>query len=100
MANIMYGSVCISDVPRNLFKKVTLKDGTEKIYLNIKVVERKTPSEYGHTHFISCEPKQEERVEGQNYICGDLKTYVPKTAAPTAEQVASSPAASGDDLPF
>lgn len=101
MANFLYGSICLTDVPKELFKKVTTQNGMEKIFLNIKIVERKNPSPYGHTHFISCEPRKEERREDANYICGDLKTYVPKEDKPvTTEDIASAPPAGSDDLPF
>ncbi|MBR8753908.1 hypothetical protein [Bacteroides pyogenes] len=93
MSNL-YGSLCVSDIPKELFKKA--ENG--KIYLNIAVIERKEVSQFGHTHFISCAPKQEERKEGVNYFCGDMKTFAPK--APTPEQVEQAPSAEIDDLPF
>lgn len=93
MSNL-YGSLCVSDIPKELFKKA--ENG--KIYLNIAVIERKEVSQFGHTHFISCAPKQEERKEGVNYFCGDMKTFAPK--APTPEQEEQAPPAPIDDLPF
>jgi len=97
----MYGSICLSAVPKELFKKVMCKDGQERIYLNIKVVERQKASQYGHTHFISCEPKeQSERVEGVNYICGDLTEHVPQNSTPSPEDIQAAPAAQEVDLPF
>lgn len=94
MANFLYGSICLDAVPKELFKKVN-----GHVYLNIKVVERKEPSKYGHTHFISCEPKQDERKEGVNYLIGDMTEYKPK-AAPTQEEIAAAPQADDNDLPF
>ena len=97
----MYGSICLSAVPKELFKKVMCKDGQERIFLNIKVVQRKEASQYGHTHFISCEPKeQSERVEGVSYICGDLTEFTPQNSTPSPEEVAAAPAADDDSLPF
>jgi len=96
----MYGSICLSDIPRQMMKKVMCKDGKERIYLNVKIVERKQPSQYGHTHFITCEPKKEERQEGVNYIFGDLKTFG-EQQRPTTEDVNNAPAVSDEnDLPF
>lgn len=95
--------MCLSDIPRELIKDVTLKDGTKKKYLNISVVERKEPSRFGHTHFVSCSPKREEQREGINYIFGDLKRYQPQpTSPPTAEEIAEAPVIADDDndLPF
>ena len=37
MATIIYGSICLSDIPKSQIKAVTLKDGTVKKYLNIAV---------------------------------------------------------------
>lgn len=65
---ILTGSICLSDIPREQMKKVVCKDGKERIYLNVAVIERKEPSQFGHTHFITCAPKQEERKEGTQYI--------------------------------
>lgn len=102
MADLIFASICLSDIPRDQIKEVTLKDGvTKKKYLNIKIVPRKEIGQYGHTHFISCEPKQEERRDGVNYIIGDGKVYVPQNVGPTTEEIAAAPAAKDDnDLPF
>lgn len=101
MADLMFGSICVSEIPKNLFKKVACKDGKERVYLNLKIVKRKKVGDFGHTHFISVEPMDEkERVDGQNYIVGDLKEYVPKNEAPSPEEIAAAEAAEADDLPF
>ena len=102
MANEMtYGSLCVSDVPKELFKKVKCKDGKERVYLNIKICRRKEASQFGHTHFVSCEPaNKDERKEGVNYICGDMKEYVPQSATPSQEEIAAAQPANDNDLPF
>lgn len=69
----LIGSIEVSAIPKELFKKVTKKDGTTGIYLNICIFKRKEPSQFGATHFVSVAPKKEERVDGVNYIVGDLK---------------------------
>lgn len=98
---MIYGSLCVSDVPKELFKKVVCKDGREKIFLNLKICKRKEVSQYGHTHFISVEPiDKAERKEGVNYIVGDLKEYVPKNGSPSPEDIAQAKSAKDDDLPF
>ena len=100
----LYGSICLSDIPRSQMKKVKTKDGKERIYLNIFIGERKEPVTFDdrtYTHFVSCSPKKEERVEGENYFIGDLQTYNPQPSAPTAEQINEAPSVSEEDsLPF
>ena len=85
-------------------KKVMCKDGKERIFLNIFVGEKKEPATFGnntYTHFVSCAPKKEERIEGEQYFIGDLQTHNPQPSSPSPEQVASAPSVSrNDDLPF
>lgn len=102
MADFMYGSICLSNIPKRLFKKVKVSDGTEKVFLNISIHKRKEVGKFGHTHFVSCAPKKEEQVEGEFYICGDLKEYVPQDnqQPTTQENVNAAPPVSGDSLPF
>ena len=97
MADFIYGSICLSDIPKRLFKKA--ENG--KVYLNISIHKRKEVGKFGHTHFISCAPRKEEQQDGEFYICGDLKEYVPAgTQAPTTDDINNAPAAANDDLPF
>ena len=97
-ANIIYGSICLSDIPTELIKRVECKDGKKRAYLNIKVVRRKEVGKYGHTHFISCEPREDERVEGVKYIIGDMKEHVQEEKPQPQQPTAASNA--NDDLPF
>ena len=98
---ILIGSICLTDIPREQMKKVVCKDGVERIYVNVAVIERKEKSQFGHTHFISCSPKKEERVEGKSYIIGDLKEFVPQSTSPTTEDINNAPGVEpNDDLPF
>lgn len=80
------------------------KDGMQKIFVNIAVIERKEPVTFGdrtYTHFISCAPKKEERKEGVNYFIADLQTYNPQPNMPTAEQINNAPSVDDkEDLPF
>ena len=100
----LFGSICLSDIPREQMKKVMCKDGVERIYVNVFIGARKEPSRFGNnvfTHFVSCAPKKEERVDGKSYFIGDLQTHNPQPSTPTPEQVASAPTVSADDdLPF
>ncbi len=94
--SILAGSICLTDVPKELFKKA--ENG--KIYLNIAVFERKEVSKFGQTHFISCAPRKEDRKDDVNYIIGDLKLLGQTPPAPTPEQIEQAPTAPYDDLPF
>lgn len=80
------------------------KDGKERIFLNIFVGEKKEPATFGnntYTHFVSCAPKKEERVDGEQYFIGDLQTFNPQPSIPSPEQIACAPSVSpADDLPF
>ena len=105
MADFMYGSLCLSNIPKRLFKKVMCKDGKERVFLNIKIIKRKEVSQFGNTHFVSCEPKEEkDRIDGEVYICGDLTEYAPQNIMPTAEEIAAAPPFEPmdetDNLPF
>ena len=101
MAQLLIGSICLSDIPKSEIKKVMCKDGVERLYLNIAVIERKEKSQYGDTHFISCAPKKEERKDDVKYIIADLREWNPEPANPTPEQIAAAPSMSEEEpLPF
>ena len=93
----LYGSICLTDIPRELFRKAD----NGKVYLNLKIWERKEPGKFGHTHVASCAPRKDEQKEGVNYFCGDFKVSDPQQyAPPTPEQVSAMPPAEPADLPF
>ena len=97
---IITGSICLSRIPKELIKKVMCKDGVERMFLNIAIIEKKEKGQFGDTHFITCAPRKEEQKEGVNYIIGDMKLYVP---APTvsAQEIDDAPSIDpNDDLPF
>lgn len=109
--SLLSGSICLSDIPKSQMRKVMCKDGKERIYLNVAIITKKQPqtftSENGvahtYTHFITCAPKKEERIDGVNYILGDLETRTFTPQSPTPEDVANAPSiAPGEnpDLPF
>lgn len=101
---MLLGSICLSDIPRDVIKKVMCKDGKEKFFVNVAICERKESVTFGdrtYTHFVSCAPKKEERKDGVNYFIGDLQTYNPQPKTPTLEQIDSAPGLSeNDELPF
>ena len=116
---VLTGSICLTDIPKELIKVVETKQFDPstgkpiiKKYLNLAVMELSEPSNFGDTHFISCAPKKEERIEGRNYIIGNFKKWIPKIERPsqedinaartmTPEEIAAAEAAGeGSDLPF
>lgn len=108
MSDFLYGSLCLSDIPRELIKEVTLKNGEKKKFLSISVSRRKEARSFDggkttYTHFVSCSPRKEERREGVNYFIGDLREWNDQPqgfAPPTPEEIAAAPAAAVDELPF
>lgn len=109
MAQILYGSICLTDIPKELIKTVKCKDGKERKYLNISVHEKREKGQYGDTHFVSCAPKKDEQKEGVNYIVGNMKTHVLEdNVAPRpviqpiqeVQQQSDMPIDGSDDLPF
>lgn len=98
---LLIGSICLSNIPRSEIKKIKCKDGQERLFLNVAVIERKEKGQFGDTHFISCAPKKDERKDDVSYIIGDLKEWNPEPQMPTAEQIAAAnPITESDDLPF
>lgn len=108
--SMLTGSICLTDIPKELIKEVKCKDGQLRKYLNVAIITKKNPTTFTnngqprtYTHFISCAPRKEERKDGVNYILGDLetRTFAPVTASPTPEQINDAPPAQqNDDLPF
>ncbi|MGN1172881.1 MAG: hypothetical protein ACI4SO_03750 [Muribaculaceae bacterium] len=106
---ILIGSICLTDIPKELIKRVVCRDGKERAYLNISIVERKQPQTFENggrsrviTHFVSCAPKKEERKDGVQYILGDLETLAFKTETEAVSKPSAQSQRDGDnsDLPF
>lgn len=104
------GSLCLSDIPKELIKK----GNNGKLYLNINVWAKREPfvfkgsdgSVRTYTHTIQCAcPKEKQRTDvpkGYYYI-GDLETRESQPSAPSYENVENAPAASSgnvENLPF
>ena len=96
----LFGSICLSDIPREQMKKVMCKDGVERMFLNIAIIEKKEKGQFGDTHFITCAPRKEEQKEGVNYIIGEMKLYVPAPNVSPQEIDDAPPIDPNDDLPF
>lgn len=95
----LYGSICLTDIPKELIQ--VGKNG--KKYLPVNISARRTPSQYGHTHYIKVAAKKGAVSADTNLYIGDLKPseFQPDgqaTPAPTARPTPPPPA--DDDLPF
>ena len=101
MAKIIYGSINLSKANKaGMIKKVTRRDGTTALFLQIAVIEKKEPKTFTdkvtgmtrtYTHFVSCAPKPQDKVEGVDYLIGDMQTREPQPVdAPTEEEVAAA----------
>ena len=90
MAQNFYGSICLSDIPKELIFEA--KNG--KKYLNIDVYERREVGQYGDTHNIKISIQKDKREEGKNYYIGNLKP-----SKFDNEQAAVNPQSSGIPAP-
>lgn len=97
----LYGSICLSDIPKSQMRKAATKSG-DKIFLDIYIGKKKEPKTFGkrtYTHYVSCAPPKDKRVDGENYFIGDLTEREPKAEAssPATEKTNTI---TKDDLPF
>lgn len=73
MSKFLYGSVCLSDIPKEL---ITTSQSNGKQYLNIAVSERKEKGQYGETHTISVsQPKEQRNGNEKPIYIGNLRTW-------------------------
>ena len=104
MSDFMIGSIDLSKIDKNLIKSVKMKDGSTHLFLNVTVTKRKSPSQFGDTHFISTAPKGTPQEERNKFIIGDLKEWQEKSPdKPTAEEINAAPSLSEEEkseLPF
>lgn len=99
MEENLYGSLCLSDIPKEL---ITVGKNGKK-YLNIVVNKRREVSQFGMTHIMSrLIVKKEQQREGVNYYIGELKpsSYQNNNAAGQATSSAPGGENKEDDLPF
>lgn len=103
------GSICLSDIPKELITTHVCKDGVERKYLSIAVMARRTPKSYQNehgertiTHYITCAPPKEQQKDGVNYFIADLETkqfHQNAGAAPAMGDMAPQ-FGNASDLPF
>lgn len=98
MAKISYlGSICLTDIPKHVIRTYA---ATGKMYLSFAIIERKEVGTNGETHFISCQPRKEERQEGVNYIIGDIKPFVEPRVRPSVDDINKAEAGFVDKAPW
>ena len=94
MKEFFTGSICLSDIPENLIKYVKCKDGKVRAYVNVALMPMREPKTFKngdrttiHTHFLTCAPRKEDRVDGVNYIIGNFEERAPQAQAQPQQQV-------------
>ena len=106
MSNKYYtGSICLSNIPKELIQEVKCKDGQKRKYINVALMPSREPRIFGSrvlTHYLTCAPR-EERKEGVRYEIGDFteREFGAQSAPTAAPQSAPAPSTNqGGDLPF
>lgn len=109
MSNKYYtGSICLSNIPKELIQEVECKDGQKRKYINVALMPSREPRTFGSrvlTHYLTCAPRKEERKEGVRYEIGDFteREFGAQPTQSATPQSAPAPAPStnqGGDLPF
>lgn len=97
MATNFYGSICLTDIPKEIIE--TGKNS--KKYLNIEVKERRTPSQWGHTHYIKATDRNKVIADTNRLYIGDLRPSKYNDAVPIPTASKQQPTESTDPLlPF
>lgn len=96
MEENLYGSLCLTDIPKEL---ITVGKNGKK-YLNIVVNKRREVSQFGMTHYVKAYCKKEQQREGVNYYIGDLKPSGYQGNGNANQGDANSAPGNDDDLPF
>lgn len=91
----LFGSICLTDIPKEFIKEVETKDGKVKKYIDIVVRNKPQVSEWGHTHYI----RMSKKVNDKYVYLGNLKPSQFSDNNQTQPQ-ATSIEAGDDDLPF
>ncbi len=95
MEENLYGSICLTDIPKEL---ITVGKNGKK-YLNIVVNKRREVSQFGMTHYVKAHCKKEQQREGVNYYIGELKPSSYQSNNANAQNSSTVPN-NEDDLPF
>lgn len=96
MAENYYGSICLSDIPKELI--TTAKNG--KKYLNVVVNQRREIGQYGHTHYIKAYAKKGTVAPGTNLYIGELKPSEFQDGQASQSRAATLPPPPDNEPPF
>lgn len=97
MEQNLFGSICLTDIPKELITTAT----NGKKYLTIVVNERREPSRYGHTHYIKAYCKKENQRPDVNYYIGELKPSIMSASTSSAfPDYEEQSAPDSEELPF
>ena len=97
MADNYFGSICLSDIPKEL---ITVGKNGKK-YLSGVVNQRREVGQYGHTHYIKAYAKKGAVAPEVNLYIGELKPSGYDDAGGQQRYTAAPPPPQTDDsLPF
>lgn len=100
MADNYFGSICLSDIPKEL---ITVGKNGKK-YLSVVVNQRREVGQYGHTHYIKAYAKKGAVASDVNLYIGELKPSEFEEAGgqqgATQKRTAAPPPQQADGLPF
>lgn len=102
MANF-YGSICLTDIPKDQIKKITCKDGVTRLFIPFYLNEMRNPDQQGNTHTMKVAVKKDEQDPNVNYYFGKAKVQEiqQQTQQPTQAEIESAESLNADDvMPF
>lgn len=96
MADNYFGSICLSDIPKELI--TTAKNG--KKYLSVVVNRRREIGQYGHTHYIKVYTKKGTIATDTNLYIGELKPSEQDKGGQAVKGFPKPDNRNNEDLPF
>lgn len=98
MSKYLRGSICLSDIPKELIRKVQCKDGQTRAYIDVMILTKRSPQTFQRswgnqtfTHSMAVAVRPSERKEGVNYFIADLETRISQPQQQTQPQQAVQP---------
>lgn len=106
MKTLFYGQLDLTklgDIARKnpeLVKKVQFRDGREHQLLNVSILAKDEPDQYGKVATVRVDCKKEEQKDGLVYFVGDLKPSTQEQKQEQSTQSVPQTSCNPDDLPF
>lgn len=66
----LQGSICLSDIP----KEYITTGNNGKKYLNIEILEKREPDQWGNTHYVQVDTYKDGKRSDTKHYLGNLKT--------------------------